>query len=98
MDLEVYLRFVLALIFVLGLIGGLALLARRFGFGGRMIVQAGMKQRLSVCEVRPLDSRHKLVLITRDEKEHLLLIGPTNSLVVEGDIVTTAVTGQGEQA
>lgn len=96
MDLEVYLRFVLALVFVLGLIGGLALLARRFGFGGRMIVKAGMKQRLSVSEVRPLDARHKLVLITRDDKEHLLLIGPTNSLVVESDIAAAAI-GQGEQ-
>lgn len=90
MDLEVYLRFVLALVFVLGLIGGLALLARRLGFGGRMIVQAGMKQRLSVSEVRPLDARHKLVLITRDAKEHLLLIGPTNSLVIESGIAKPA--------
>lgn len=96
MDLEVYLRFLLALIFVLGLIGGLTLLARRFGFGGRMIVQAGQKQRLSVTEVRPVDARHKLVLITRDATQHLVLIGPTNSLVVESGIATAAAP-EGEQ-
>ena len=89
MELDVYLRFILALIFVLGLIGGLALLARRLGFGGRMIVQAGQAQRLSVTEVRPLDARHKLVLIKRDAVEHLILMGPTESLVIENGIQST---------
>ena len=86
MDLDVYLRFLLALIFVLGLIGALTLLARRFGFGGRMIVQAGKSQRLSVIEVRPLDSRNKLVLIKRDSTEHLILMGPTDNQVIETGI------------
>ncbi len=97
MDLEVYLRFVLALIFVLGLIGGLALLARRFGFGGRMIIQAGQKQRLSITEVRPVDGRHKLVLVKRDGIEHLLMIGPANTLVIEND-VPPAIAQEGGQA
>ena len=92
MEIEVYLRFVLALIFVLGLIGGLALVARRFGFGGRMIVQAGQKQRLSVTEVRPIDARHKLVLVKRDDTEHLLMIGPANSLIVERGIPSAKVS------
>lgn len=92
MELEVYLRFVLALIFVLGLIGGLALVARRFGFGGRMIVQAGQKQRLSVTEVRPIDARHKLVLVKRDDTEHLLMIGPANSHIVESGIPSAKVS------
>lgn len=91
MELEVYLRFVLALIFVLGLIGGCALLARRFGFGGRMIVQAGQRQRLSVVEIRPIDVRHKLVLVKRDDSEHLLMIGPANSHVVESGISSSAI-------
>lgn len=86
MELDVYLRFILALIFVLGLIGALTLLARRLGFGGRMIVQAGQTQRLSVTEVRPLDSRNKLVLVKRDSTEHLILMGPTESLVIENGI------------
>ena len=95
MELEVYLRFVLALIFVLGLIGGLALVARRFGFGGRMIVQAGQNQRLSVTEVRPIDARHKLVLVKRDDTEHLLMIGPANSHIVESGI-PSAKASEGE--
>ncbi len=94
MDLDVYLRFLLALIFVLGLIGGLTLLARRFGFGGRMIIQAGQKQRLSISEMRPVDSRHKLVLVKRDTTEHLLLIGPADTLVIENGI--TALSDEAE--
>lgn len=93
MELDVYLRFVLALLFVLGLIGGLTLLARRFGFGGRMIVQAGKQQRLSISEVRPLDARHKLVLVCRDATEHLILIGPTGGLLIESGIPAAALPG-----
>lgn len=84
MDLSLYLRFLLALLFVLGLIGGFAWLVRRFGFGGRMIPKGG--RRLSVLEVQPVDARHKLVLLRRDATDHLILIGPNQSLLVERSI------------
>ncbi|WP_282607984.1 flagellar biosynthetic protein FliO [Pelagibius sp. Alg239-R121] len=94
MEFDVYLRFLLALVFVLGLIGALTLLARRFGFGGQMAVHSGKQQRLSVSEVRPLDSRHKLVLVRRDNTEHLVLMGPTSNLVIENDIAAAAPQSQ----
>ena len=79
-----YLRFVLALILVIGLILLLAWALRRFGFGG--MVRAGAKRRLQVLETLPIDPRHRLVLVRRDDTEHLLMLGPTNDLVIEAGI------------
>ncbi len=87
MDSLDYLRFALALVFVLGLIGLLAALARRAGFGfPAKSLKPGGNRRLSVVEVTPVDGRRKLVLVRRDDVEHLLLISPTNELVIERDI------------
>ncbi len=86
MEFNIYLRFMLALILVLGLIGGLTWAARRFGFGGQLTPNAGKSPRLSVVEVRTLDSRRKLVLLRRDACEHLVLLGPNQDLHLEGGI------------
>ena len=60
-ELPLYLNFVMALAFVLGLIGVAAWLARRFGLAGRLAHRAGPSHRLAVVEVMPLDTRRKLV-------------------------------------
>lgn len=86
MDLEMYSRFVLALIAVLALIGAIAWLARRLGLGGKLAPNRGKNPRLSLVEVLALDSRRRLVLVRRDAREHLLLLGPGGDLRVESDI------------
>jgi flagellar protein FliO/FliZ len=86
MDFDIYLRFMLALLLVLGLIGGLTWAARRFGFGGQLTPNAGKSRRLSVVEVRTLDSRRKLVLLRRDDIDHLVLLGPNQDLHLEAAI------------
>ena len=86
MDFDVYIRFMLALVLVLALIGGLAWAARRFGFGGQLTPNRGKSPRLSVVEVRVLDSRRKLVLLRRDGCEHLVLRGPHQDLLLESAI------------
>jgi flagellar protein FliO/FliZ len=96
MDLDVYSRFLLALLFILALIGALAWLARRFGLGGRLLANRAGQRRLAIAEVLPLDSRRKLVLLRRDSREHLVLLGPTTDLLLESGIAapngTTAAT------
>jgi flagellar protein FliO/FliZ len=84
MDLIDYGRFLAALLFVLGLIALVAWLARRFrlGPGGA----PGAARRLTVLETLPLDARRKLVLVRRDDTEHLLLLGTEGSRLVEGGI------------
>jgi len=86
MDAGVYVRFVLVLVLVIGLILGLAWLLKRFGFGGALRASLGRKRRLSTIESAPLDGRHRVVLIRRDDVEHLVLIGPNTSQVIERGI------------
>jgi flagellar protein FliO/FliZ len=86
MGMDGYLRFVLALIFVIGL---LAVLSRRLGFGFPVgTTKFGAGRRVQVVEISPLDSRRKLVLIRRDDVEHLLVISPTSEVVIEQGIRT----------
>ncbi|MBL4721316.1 MAG: flagellar biosynthetic protein FliO, partial [Alphaproteobacteria bacterium] len=66
MDFGDYFQFVLALIFVLGLIGGLTLLVRRFGLGGIALRKGAENRRLQVVDVTALDARRRLVLVRRD--------------------------------
>ena len=81
-----YLKFVLALVFVLGLIGVLALLVRRFGFGMSSLQKSGGQRRLQVVEMAPIDARRRLVLVKRDAVEHLILLGAAGEIVIERDI------------
>lgn len=86
MDWSDYLRFIVALAFVIGLIGVLAWAVRRSGFVVRPTVAGGGVRRLAVVEVRPLDAKHKLVLVSRDDTEHLILLGGTSDRVIEQNI------------
>ena len=91
MDLDYtnYLQFFFALIFVLGLIGALALLLRHFGFGGAVRLQhrlTGGRRRLEVMDVLAVDARRRLVLVRRDNTEHLILLGVNEDTLIEGCI------------
>jgi flagellar protein FliO/FliZ len=74
--------------FVLGIIGVFALLARRFVPGARNINRRGVKRRLSVIEVVPVDTKRRLVLLKRDDTEHLVMLGPNGDTVIERNIGT----------
>jgi flagellar protein FliO/FliZ len=82
MDFDLYLRFALALILVLGLIALLGWLLRRFGMGVKM----SKGRRLGIAEVQMLGPRHRLMLIRRDDVEHLVIVGPGSETVVESGI------------
>jgi len=86
MELDTYMRFVLALVFVLALIGIVAWLARKAGLGTRVARTKGAAKRLSIVEVSPVDGKRRLVLVRRDGVEHLVLLGATNETVIETGI------------
>ena len=81
-------RFVVAFVIVLGLIGLTFWLIRRFG-GARVgnAAQKGRQPRLAVIDAAPVDGRRRLVLIRRDNVEHLLMLGGPSDFVVEQNIV-----------
>lgn len=84
MDWTDYLRYVMALIFVLALMGGLFLTLRRLGLGNVNMMSA--KRRLQVVEILPIDARRRAVILRRDDKEHLVILGPSGETVVETNI------------
>ena len=93
MDLEGYIRFAVALVFVLGLIGLAALLAKRFGMTPRVTKgdtrSAASGKRLSITEVAPVDGKRRLILVRRDDVEHLILLSHSTELVIERGIAAT---------
>jgi flagellar protein FliO/FliZ len=78
----------LIFLFVLALIGAGAWLARRFA-GNRLGTNAnrGRMPRLAVIDAAAVDGRRRLVLVRRDNIEHLLMIGGPTDIVVEPNIV-----------
>ena len=81
-------RFIVAFVIVLGLIALTFWLIRRFG-GSRIGTAAtrGRAPRLAVVDAAPVDGRRRLVLVRRDNVEHLLMIGGPTDIVVEENIV-----------
>jgi flagellar biogenesis protein FliO len=81
-------RFVVAFVIVLALIGLTFWLIRRFGTARvGTAAQRGRQPRLAVIDAAPVDGRRRLVLIRRDNVEHLLMIGGPSDFVVEQNIV-----------
>ncbi|MEP3278110.1 MAG: flagellar biosynthetic protein FliO [Stappiaceae bacterium] len=79
------LQFLIAAIIVLALIGIFFWIFRRVSGGSIMKVARSRQQRLSVMDAASVDARRRLVLVRRDNVEHLLLIGgPTDVVVEEG--------------
>jgi flagellar protein FliO/FliZ len=81
-------RFVVAFVIVLALIGLTFWLIRRFGTTRvGAAAQRGRQPRLAVIDAAPVDGRRRLVLVRRDNIEHLLMIGGPSDIVVEQNIV-----------
>jgi len=80
-------RFFIAFLVVLALIGLTAWLVRRFGANRLGTTARGRQPRLAVIDAATVDGRRRLVLIRRDNVEHLLMIGGPTDLVVEPNIV-----------
>jgi flagellar protein FliO/FliZ len=91
-------RFFIAFVVVLILIGLTAWLVRRFTsnrIGG--VAARGRQPRLAVIDAASIDGRRRLVLIRRDNVEHLLMIGGPTDVVVEPNIVRAMSAGTREQ-
>lgn len=86
-EMPLFVRFVMAFLIVLGLIGAAAWAVRRFGstrIGG---TPRGRQPRLGVIDYASVDARRRLILVRRDNVEHLLMIGGPTDVVVESNIV-----------
>lgn len=99
-DLTQYLRFLASLALVLGLLLGGAWWLRRSGLVTAAQRPRGRDRRLAITEILPIDPRRRLLLVRRDEVEHLILIGGANDLLIESGIspLRSDGTADGESA
>lgn len=90
MEMGAYFQFVIALLFVLALILLIAYGARKFGLMARVTINSAKTRdkRLNIVEILPIDARRKLMIIRRDDVEHLIMTGIERDIVVERNIKT----------
>jgi flagellar protein FliO/FliZ len=95
-EMPLAVRFFLAFLIVLGLIGVTAWAVRRLG-SGRLGANGvrGRQPRIAVIDHANVDGRRRLILVRRDNVEHLLMVGGPSDVVVEANIVraTSAAAG-----
>jgi flagellar protein FliO/FliZ len=91
MESTAYLQVVFSLVLVMALILGAGWMAQRFGFRA-MASRVGGRKRLSVVEAAAVDTKRRIVLIRRDDVEHLVLIGGTHDLLLEAGIPAVRFT------
>ena len=84
MEWSEYLQFAMALAFVLAMMGLLAFVMRKIN--DKKYNFLSKQGRLNIIEQKMIDPKHKMVLIRRDNTEHLVILSPHGTLVVENGI------------
>jgi hypothetical protein len=82
-DALLWVAFALLLFFILLVV---VRTLRRFQGGTFVLGGRNRRTRLAVMDATAIDSRRRLVLVRRDDVEHLILIGGPTDVVVEQDI------------
>jgi|AntRauTorckE6833_2_1112554.scaffolds.fasta_scaffold36077_1 flagellar protein FliO/FliZ len=83
------LKAIMAFVLVLSLMWLLSFLIKRFGDSKFMAINRA-DRRLKLVEHLPIDAKNRLVLVRRDDKEHLLLVSHDHALVVEQGVKAKA--------
>ncbi|HMB48096.1 MAG TPA: hypothetical protein VKN63_07450, partial [Afifellaceae bacterium] len=86
---------IVLLVFILAML--VWLFGRRSGNGVSSSLVRGRQPRLSVMEAAVVDDKRRLVLVRRDQIEHLVMIGGPSDIVVETNIVRGRAAGHGQQ-
>ena len=90
------LQSMIALGFVIILLLAFAYGVKRLGFIARVTVDRDgeNKKRLNIVEIMPIDAKRKLILIRRDNKEHLVMLGAERDLLIEQNIDLQSVSSK----
>lgn len=85
MDTVNFLQYFAALLLVLGLLGGLAFLARWAGLAHFLpsIQRPNAPRRLELASTLLLDPRRRVVLVRVDDEEHVILLGLGGETVLD---------------
>lgn len=89
MELALFFKAILSLAFVIGLL----LLTLWFikycevsGCKNKFIKQLQSNRRVEIVEQKRIDARNSIILIRRDNVEHLILLGSAQNLILEQNI------------
>ena len=96
-EMPLAIRFFIAFLISLGLIGATAWAVLRFGtewWGGASIHARAHEPRLAVVDHASVDESRQLIMVRCDNVEHLLMIGGWTDVVVEANIVRAASTAR----
>ena len=94
MELEAVMRLAAALAGVLALIALAAFAVRRLGLVPALSARGKGTRRLSVVESMALDARRTLMIIRRDDREHLVILGPSGETLIEGGLPALAAVSE----
>lgn len=85
-DMPQIVKLLVAMTIVIGLMGGLAFIMKKLGLSTPPALKTGKKHRLQIVESLPLDLKRRLVIVRRDDTEHLIVLGATSETVIEQNI------------
>src|SRR5882757_2590550 len=90
-DVPLVTQLIFGLMMAGGLVGAAACVVRLLG-AWRLGTTIARRRRplLAVVDVAVVDGRRRLILIRRDNTEHLMMIGGPNDLVIEANIAVAA--------
>lgn len=92
---DLYLRFVMAFVVVIALIGAATWIAKYMGFVTPLKRGSSKKRHLSVTESIAIDTKRRILLINLDGREDLICVGGANDFVVRSNIVrSVALTSE----
>src|SRR5262249_62210925 len=86
-EMPLAVRFFVAFLIVLGLIGAIAWAVRRFGSGRLGTSTRGRQPRLAGIDYASVDGRRRLILVRRGNVEHPLMVGGASDIVRQPNIV-----------
>ncbi len=82
-------RFIFASFFVLGLLGLMAVGLKYYGqktLGSKLFSVNNSQGRVAILETQYIDHKSKILLVKRDDVEHLLLISDGKTTIIESGI------------
>lgn len=91
----------ISLLFVIALILALALIMKKIlmpKMSGGGLLRGKTKRRLSVTESLPIDHKTRLLLIRRDDVEHLIIQGVSGETLIETGIPAKVETKQQDKS
>ena len=88
-----WVRLVIAFTTVLVLLGGLGYILKYVSLRGLTLPGAIIRaRRMQIVESLAIDTRRRFVIVRCDGREHLLLLGPQQDIVIEANLPTAPVT------